>query len=107
MTQAQVQTPTAAATKATAEKIDALTRRAQALNERRTRAVALLEAEEQRAQEASALAKEKFGTSDLDELRRQFADEQSKFDQEWFDFELELNQLDSLVTQAEAALKSV
>lgn len=98
---------TTAPVKTSVEKIDALTKRAAALNDRRTRVFALLEAEEQRAQEARRLAEETFGTSDLDALRVMYAEQQALYDQAWFDFEVELDQFDSALSQAEAALKSV
>ena len=94
-------------TKASVDKIAALTRREKELSTRRAKFDALMEAEEQRAQEAEAKALELFGTADLDALRARFTEDQALFDAAWFEFEVELDQYEATLTQAETALKAV
>lgn len=93
-------------TRFTAEKLDALTKRSAALNVQRARVATLLEAEEAKAQEAERQALELYGTADLSQLRELYAKQLAEFEQAWTNFEVELDQFEANLGQAERALRA-
>jgi hypothetical protein len=93
-------------TRFTADRLDALAKRSATLNMQRARVATLLEAEENKAQEAERQALELYGTADLSQLREMYAKQLAEFEQAWANFEVELDQFEANLVQAEKALRA-
>jgi predicted RNA-binding Zn ribbon-like protein len=87
--------------KSIAQRMEEFTRRHQPASARRERLLALREAEQRRLAELKAQAKEKFGTDDLEALRRMYSEMEQRRDQILFDAEVELTAAEEALTAVE------